>query len=228
MQQLLLLHGAVGSREQFKSLADELADSYIIHTMNFGGHGGQAFPGEPFSIPLFADEVMTFLEKNAIPRINIFGYSMGGYIGMYLAKKYPYAVQKIVTLASKFDWSPEIAAKETSMLNADTLLAKVPGFVKQLQDRHAPNDWKELLERTNGMLRGLGENNTLKLQDYKTIVQPCLLLVGDKDRMVSMDETATVSAALTYAAYRVLPATPHPLEQVNIPLLAKIIRDFIA
>jgi pimeloyl-ACP methyl ester carboxylesterase len=228
MQNLLLLHGAIGSREQFVPLEAKLANYYTLHTMNFGGHGGETFPGEPFSISLFADEVKAYLEKLAIPGINIFGYSMGGYVAMYLAKKYPFAVQKIATLASKFDWSPVIAIKETSMLNADALLEKVPSFAKQLQDRHAPNDWKEVLERTKMMLLALGNNNSLKLPDYKTIVQPCLLLIGDKDLMVSVDETAPIAGALPNATHRVLPETPHPLEQVNMLLLAGVLKDFFA
>jgi esterase/lipase len=39
MQHLLLLHGAIGAKDQLQPLADELKDNYFIHTLNFSGYG---------------------------------------------------------------------------------------------------------------------------------------------------------------------------------------------
>ena len=63
MQHLLLLHGAIGAKDQLQLLADELSDYYIIHTLNFSGHGGEPFTAGDFSIPVFAEDVMAYLEK---------------------------------------------------------------------------------------------------------------------------------------------------------------------
>jgi len=128
MQQILLLHGAIGSKEQLKGLEEILSSSYKVHSINFSGHGGSAFPSDPFSIRSFAEEVTGFLRSNDLHQINIFGYSMGGYIAMYLAKNHPGKIKKAITLATKFSWNKAIAEKEIKMLNAEKIEEKNPFF----------------------------------------------------------------------------------------------------
>ncbi len=226
-QHLLLLHGAIGSKVQLVPLAEQLVKNFTIHTMNFSGHGGAKFPDEDFSIPLFAQEVFDYLKRKKISSINIFGYSMGGYAALYLARKHPEVVGRIVTLATKFHWDESISAKEVKMLDAETILQKLPGFADQLIKRHAPNDWKIVLEKTKEMLIQLGKSNPLQLEDYKTITNQCLLMLGDKDKMVSTEETLAVQGALPHAEFKLLPDTPHPIEQVNTEMLAGLIREFV-
>ncbi len=86
---LLLLHGAIGASHQLGPLAEALQENYTVHTLNFSRLGGEAFAPGAFSIPRFAEEVMHFLHHQSIDIINIFGYSMGGYVALYLAKHHP-------------------------------------------------------------------------------------------------------------------------------------------
>ena len=227
MQHLLLLHGAIGARDQLEPLANKLNDSYHVHTVNFSGHGGTRLPATPFSISLFADDVIEYMRRMNIKRANIFGYSMGGYVGMYLAKHNPGIVTKLITLATKFFWDESIAEKEMKMLNPETILKKIPAFAEQLEKRHHPDDWKIVLERTNEMLFSLGRHNSLRAEDYEAIQIPCLLLLGDNDKMITLDETTAVQKALRNAQFRLLPAVPHPIEQVDINLLSELIKKFI-
>jgi pimeloyl-ACP methyl ester carboxylesterase len=226
MQHILLLHGAIGAKDQLQSLAENLADEYIVHNINFSGHGGEASKKD-FSIPHFAGDVLNYLQQNKIKQTNIFGYSMGGYVAMYVAKHHPEIVSKLITLATKFYWDQAVAAKEVKMLDANIILEKVPAFAKQLEQRHLPNDWKTVLEKTKEMLLQLGENNTLKLEDYSNISIASLLLLGDKDKMISLEETAAVQKALPNATFQLLAGVPHPIEQVDVNLLSSLIKEFI-
>lgn len=227
MQHLILLHGAIGSKEQLEPLAQLLQNDFTVHTIGFAGHGGNPVPDEPFSIELFAHEVLDYMQQQNIEQSNIFGYSMGGYVGLYLAKKYADKIIKLVTLATKVQWNESIAAKEIKMMDADTIQQKVPAFAAQLEKRHAPNNWKTVLQKGAEMLANLGRRNTLILEDYSTINTPCLLLLGDRDKMVSLDETVTVYKQLSIAQFAVLPNTAHPIEQVDASLLAFIVKRFL-
>ena len=227
MQHLLLLHGAIGSNEQLIPLKEKLEGNFIVHMLNFSGHGGKEMPGTGFSIETFANDVLQYLESNKIKTINIFGYSMGGYVAMWLAKHHPEKINHIITLATKFYWDKEVAAKETKMLVAETIETKIPAFAASLKQRHAPNDWKEVLIQTSSMLMDMGENNPLKLEDYVSINHPCLLMLGDKDKMVTLTETVDVFKQLSNAQLCVLPATTHPIEQVNVDILTFHIKQFM-
>ena len=227
MQQILLLHGAIGAANQLSLLQEELADSFSVYRLNFKGHGGSPYAAAPFSIKLFAAEVIAFLDKKEISSIPVFGYSMGGYVAMYLAKYHPERVNKIITLATKFNWNETIAANETKMLNAGKIETKLPDFAAALQKRHAPNEWKTVLEKTAAMLIEMGKDNPLKPEDYPAILHPVLLMLGDRDKMVTLDETVEVYKNLPKAQLTILPNTAHPIEMVNQARLAYEIRSFL-
>lgn len=225
MRDLLLLHGAIGAKDQFESLKNALGDQYKIHTLNFSGHGGEPLQNE-FSIQNFAGEVLQFLDTHSIEKVDIFGYSMGGYVALYLAKWHPKRVGRIFTLATKFHWTPEIAQRETKMLDADKIAEKVPAFAAQLEKRHAPNDWKLVMQQTARMMIGLGADNPLQGEDYASIAIPVRISIGDKDQMVTLEETIGVYRQLPDATFIVFPNTQHPIEKVDVQRLAAELRLF--
>ncbi len=227
MQPILLLHGAIGASDQLEPLKGKLSKDFEVHTMNFSGHGGRPYGNEPFSISLFASEVKQYLNDNHIEQIDIFGYSMGGYVALYLAKHHPELVGRVVTLATKFHWDEETAAKEVKMINAEKIKEKVPAFAAALEKRHHPNDWVEVLEKTKEMLRSLGRQNALSLEDYKEIEIPTLVLIGDQDKMVTLEETLNVYRFLPHAHMGMIPKTLHPIEQTNLEHLAFTIKQHV-
>lgn len=166
MKHLLLLHGAIGAKDQLASLSAKLEKDYQVHSLNFNGHGGEIPSSDTFSISSFATDVLNYLQQNNIQQAAIFGYSMGGYVAMYLARHYPQTVTAICTLGTKFYWDEVVAAKETKMLNPAVIEEKVPAFAEQLQKRHSVSAWKEVLEKTKALLIQLGKNNILQLEDY--------------------------------------------------------------
>jgi len=223
---LLLLHGAVGSAEQLKPLQHQLEERYQVHNLNFPGHGGTEMP-DAFSIPSFSDFVSRYCKKEGLNEVSVFGYSMGGYVALYLAKEQPRLVSRIVTLATKFHWDETTAAREIKMLIPELILQKVPQFAKTLEGRHAPNNWKTVLQQTAVMLAGMGAYNPLLPGDYTGINNPVLLMLGDRDKMVSLEETREVYQKLPDAQLAVLPGTPHPVESVDFALLRFYIERFV-
>jgi pimeloyl-ACP methyl ester carboxylesterase len=227
MKPLLLLHGALGSADQFDELSMQLRRDHEVHCLNFSGHGGNDFPEQDFSIGLFGIEVLNYMEEKKIESASFFGYSMGGYVAMYLAKKLSNKVDSVITLATKFHWDQETAAKEIKMLDAKTIEQKLPAFASQLEQRHAPSDWKLLLEKTSQLLHGLGRKNELKADDYRTINTPSLILLGDHDKMVTLEETVNIYKCMPNSQLGILPNTPHQFEGVDCELLATLIRKFL-
>ncbi|HEX8516818.1 MAG TPA: alpha/beta fold hydrolase [Bacteroidia bacterium] len=219
MQHLLLLHGAIGSKVQLQPLAEKLKGSFTIHTLNFSGHGGEAMPAG-FSIEAFARDVLNYLDQQNLTTINIFGYSMGGYVALYLAKHHPDRIGKVFTVATKFLWSPDIAAKEAKMLDAEKILGKLPAFAQALEQRHSPNDWKAVLSKTAEMMKRMGNHNPLTLAGYETIEHKVMIGIGDRDTMVSLEETIDVYRKLKNANLIVFPNTPHPIEKMDVDRLS--------
>jgi pimeloyl-ACP methyl ester carboxylesterase len=223
---LLLLHGAIGAADQLKPLAAELGKEFTVHTLDFSGHGRKPFPDRPFSIPMFAQDVLTYMDELQLPQASIFGYSMGGYVGMYLALHHRSRLTKLATLATKFHWDPAIAQREIQMINPEKIQEKLPAFAKTLEQRHQPKDWKVVLQKTGQLLKDLGEDPLLSADACHDIQAPTLLMLGDRDKMVSQEETVAIHKSIPNAQLAILPGTPHPIEQVDMSLLTSQLRHF--
>ncbi len=160
MKSIILLHGAIGAKDQLEPLAVELKQrDYNVYTLSFSGHGQMLFQTE-FGIKQFAHELSLFIKKNNLLQPTVFGYSMGGYVALYLAKQNPDLLGNIITLGTKFNWSPEIAQKEIRMLDSKTIIEKVPKFAETLKARHG-EDWEGLLKLTSDTMIALGNKNAL-------------------------------------------------------------------
>jgi len=227
MKKILLLHGAIGASDQLIPIAEKLGDKFDIHRLNFSGHGGGILPREAFSIKFFSNDVLKWMDLLSIKKIDIFGYSMGGYVALYLAKNYPDRIGKIFTFATKFEWTEEGAEKESKRLIPEKIEEKLPVFAQALKQRHAPADWKAVLTNTAGMMREMGKNNPLKESDFSDIEGEVMVSVGDSDKMVSHEETINVYKKFKKGSLTVFPNTPHPIEQIDVLMLSNAIKKFM-
>ena len=213
MKNLIILHGALGAKSQFEQLTSQLTDHFKVYTFDFSGHGSKAVDSVDFSIELFAKDLKEFMQQHAIQKPLIFGYSMGGYVALKLESMEAGSFEKIVTLGTKFDWTPESAEKEAKMLNAEKILEKVPAFASYLKSLHG-EDWKVVLERTAKMMLELGNKPALKSYDFHQVQIPVRLLRGEKDVMVTKEETAEVQQLLGNASFLEIAEWVHPINLV--------------
>ena len=225
LPKLLLLHGALGSSSQFVTLKIMLKEDFEILVHDFPGHGGREIPVDAFSFKMFMDDLILFLDRNKIDTIDIFGYSMGGYAALCLAKQYPQRVNKIFTLATKMEWNEAGAQKEAFMLIPEKVEEKIPAFAKTLEQLHKPADWKVVMRKTSEMMIALGKNHLVE-NDFKSIKNETMISVGDKDNMVSISESEKVSSLLLNGKLHIFLDTPHPFEKVDVQKIASEIKLF--
>ncbi|MFN8322105.1 MAG: alpha/beta fold hydrolase [Chitinophagales bacterium] len=225
MKDLLLLHGALGSKDQFIDLEIALAGTYKVHTLNFSGHGKRPSHHHGFTIQNFAHEVLDWMNEHYLQTIDIFGYSMGGYVALWLARFYPERVGKIFTLGTKLKWNEEEAEKEVKLLNAEKIVEKVPAFAQSLAERHGEHEWKSVMSKTALMMKDLAHTH-LSDQDFIKIEHSVLLGLGEKDNMVSVAETEYVQHLLKNSAFKIFAEVTHPIEKVPIELLQKELEQF--
>jgi pimeloyl-ACP methyl ester carboxylesterase len=226
-QPILLLHGALGSEQQFATLKKLLQDQFAVHTLNFAGHGGMAIPSA-YSMQLFAENVIDFLDQASIGQISIFGYSMGGYVALKAALQHPERIGKILTLGTKFNWTPTSAAKEVRFLDPQKVEEKVPRFAEKLRQEHHPADWKLVMERTAGMMLDLGNDAALREEDFRQISQEVCIGIGELDNMVTLEESEQVAAWLPHGRLKQLAGVKHPIDQVDPQVVQQYLEEVFA
>lgn len=224
---ILLLHGALGSASQLEPIKKILeGKENLVYSFNFSGHGGTPPSADGFGVETFANEVLAFLDKHALKCVQVFGYSMGGYVALWMAQQHPERIDRIATLGTKFDWSLEAAEKESKKLNPEKILEKVPAFAKVLEERHQPGDWKKLMTETATMMKALGDNPLLTATILSSIKTKTLVCLGDSDDMVDRAYSKEVSVVLPNASFMLLPETPHLIERTDSILLTNVLTTF--
>lgn len=221
---IVLLHGALGSSSQLEAVKKILKErGREVYTINFSGHSGKPFSEKGFGIDVFSRDLLSFLDDEKIEASDIFGYSMGGYVAMWLAYQHASRVNNVITLGTKFDWNPESAEKEIKKMDPEKIRAKIPAFARILEHRHAPNDWKELIRKTAEMMFDLGNNPLLTKEIISTINHKCKVLLGDQDDMADRSYSEKIAGWLPNGIFHVLENTTHPIEKIKLEMLVDLI-----
>jgi hypothetical protein len=104
---------------------------------------------------------------------------------------------------------------------------KVPDYANYLKQLHGDN-WKELVEKTASLMLALGENPLINTYNIAEIEIPLRIGLGDRDKMVSLEETIEIFRSAKNASLMVMAKTPHPIEKVDITRLVYKIKTFAA
>ncbi len=102
---VLLLHGWTASADiNFFPVYGCLAGSYRVIALDLRGHGRGMRSTEPFSLEDCADDAAALLEQLGVGRVIVLGYSMGGAVGLLLARRHPGRVAAVVMQATALEW----------------------------------------------------------------------------------------------------------------------------
>ena len=223
---LLLLHGALGSSAQLAPLSMFLHDSFVLGLLDFSSHGKKSPIQTDLSFDVFVNDILQWLKMHKFEKIDIFGYSMGGYAALVMAQKYPEKVNKIFTLGAKLLWTKEEAEKESQFLHPEKIETKTPEFADRLKDFHGVAHWSGLVNNTREFILSMGNKPPLDENSFKDISSSVLLGIGDKDTMAKVEDTVKVYGWLPRGELLVIPNTPHPFEEVDVESMAQQILRF--
>lgn len=218
---LILLHGALGSAAHWQNIQSLLMDEFQIYCPDFPGHGKSRLDSVNH-VDGLVHFLADFIHQHQLQKPLIIGYSMGAYVALKAIVNGKIDSSKLVCIATKTDWSEDIAIAESSMLNAERLAP----IWEKLQSEHG-NHLNHLLDSTTSILMSIG-SEPLTSQDMTNIHCPCLVLRGDKDKMVTAEENLKFVKAMPEASYVEMPAQGHLLERLDPVIVTKNIREFFA
>jgi len=222
---IVMLHGANGRGQAIQSLVEVLRP-LKVHAPDMVGHGGRALP-ERLSIADMAADVVNFMDSRGIPRAVAGGYSVGGYVALYVARHYPERVSGVVTLATKWIFDERTVAHLTHLADPERLSRPGNPRAAQLEAAHRPQDWRRVTEANRQLFRDLGARPPLSQDDLRAIGKPALVLSSEDDQLVPRDEAVALGKLLGCTA-GLMPGQCHPLSAVPLPAVGQAIKNWVA
>lgn len=97
---LLLLHGLGSSTRDWEKQVEPFAQKYQVILFDLRGHGRSDKPPGPYSIKIFAEDVLALIRKLEVIPLHVVGISMGGMVAFELAVSYPELLRSLTVVNS--------------------------------------------------------------------------------------------------------------------------------
>jgi len=123
---LIILHGFLGSLDNWFSLGKRFADKHQVYLLDARNHGLSPHSDE-FSYDAMVEDLKEFIEQEKLENVILLGHSMGGKIVMKFALDYPSIVKKLIVV--------DIAPKEYPVHHDEILDALKSLEVSEIQSR---------------------------------------------------------------------------------------------
>jgi pimeloyl-ACP methyl ester carboxylesterase len=207
------------------------------------GVGGSR-DGRPFSFGAMAEDLITVLDKRGIDRAALLGASMGGVTALHTALAFPDRISRLVIVSA----AARLSTHGRRVLETlhDLLLYAPPersgtalmtlAFAPQFHERHAAFVketealWGPAEEDIPGILQQLEHLRCgWDLRDrLMRISAPALILAGDRDPIVSPEDTAEIAAGLPEGQLIEVPGAAHSVLAEGGTMVLKAVTDFLS
>ncbi|MEO6803853.1 MAG: alpha/beta hydrolase [Granulicella sp.] len=189
---LLLIHGLGARAEDWSNLIPGFAaNGFHVYAPDLLGYGRSSRPDVDYSIALEESIIIQYMQAMHLPRADVVGWSMGGWIAMRLALDQPAMVDRLAVYDTAGTYFP--AVLPDGLFAPDNLAGvqwlfdvlepqprSLPGFVaRDLLRKLQRNGWivnRSLASMTSGRY----------LLDFRlsSLKQPTLIMWGGADRLI--------------------------------------------
>lgn len=225
---VVLLHAFPFDSRFWEPTFDRLSERMRLIAPDLPGFGGS----EPISAstsPLdrMGDAVAVLLEQLRVPRATVVGVSMGGYVALAMARRYPKVVRSLVLCCTRASPDSEEARAQRERTAQRLFTEGTDVLVENLlQKLPAPGDPGGLLPSLESSLRAAprvgsaaasrGMATRLDSRDWlRRAPMPIHVQAGEHDAVMSRTEQEEMASTALHGSFELLPGVGHlpPLEQ---------------
>ena len=99
---LVMLHGFMENLSIWSDLEKKLSQDFTLLKIDLPGHGKSEMVAETQTMEIMANEVNKVLEHENLEKIHLLGHSMGGYVSLAFAEKYPEKIKSLTLFFSTY------------------------------------------------------------------------------------------------------------------------------
>jgi len=200
---VVLLHGGLGNSAHFGFQVPALIDKFQIIAIDSRGQGRSTKGKLPITYDLMAGDVIAVLDKLALQRASIVGWSDGGEVALKLGIQYPDRVDRLFVFGANYDANgskprstptPTFSAYAVRCRSDYQRLSKTGVPYNALVDALLPL-WRNPTGITKDQLRG--------------IKAPVMMADGDHDEVIVLDQIEEMARLIPNGQLKVFEATSH-------------------
>lgn len=231
---LILLHGGTVTSQMWQPSVPSFAAHFRVLTPDTRGHGRTNNPLGTLSYRALADDVVAFAAALGLTQPLVFGFSDGGQIALELATRYPdFACALVVGGAfyrvtdAYFRILQEFGMNSATDVDLEVAERNYPTLVARWQTEHLRADdatyWQTLIKQVAEMWFAPFEYTAA---EFSQVTAPLLVLLGDRDAFVPLEQGVEMYQMIGTAELAVLPNATHGPTTTH-PGMVPVVLDFL-
>ena len=233
---VVLIHGLGGRAEDWAALMPRLVRNHRVYVPDLPGYGRSDWPrNATYSISEEAASVEAFMDKMHLQRVDLGGWSMGGWIVMKVALDQPQRIRRLMIFDSagirfNLNWNTALFEPNTpqKLQALDDLLMptpppRVPGFVAHSIFRYVDRHGWVVRRNMESMLTGAdlldGKLGALKM--------PVLIVWGKQDHLIPWTVGEQIHKDIPQSELEVFDGCGHLAAGQCAGRVAPVVRGFL-
>ncbi len=240
---LLFIHGFPLCRKMWRPQMNKLpVAGYRVIAPDLRGFGESEVPEGPYSMEIFADDMVGLLDHLEIDQAVIGGMSMGGYVLFNLLERYPERVKGAIFITTRATADDEAAKARRLQMAADVLKfgpqMVADAFEKLLFAPATAAERPKLLEEVYSWMTGNASSGLAggllamrERKDYSSLLStfrvPALAIGADQDQAAPPDTSRAIAAGIPGCSLCIIPDAGHMVNLEDVKSFTNSIKDFL-
>jgi pimeloyl-ACP methyl ester carboxylesterase len=178
---LVAVHGGFGGVDMLGNLAERLAGSRRVISVELQGHGHTADVDRPFSYESFGDDLAALVRHLDLGPVDLLGYSLGGGSSLRAAIQHPDVLRRLVLVSvpcRRTGWFPEVLAGMDQISRAGfPMMSQTPLYDAYAAVAPDVDAFPALMDKTGELLRQPYDWT----DEVRGVTVPTLLVYADAD-----------------------------------------------
>lgn len=241
---IIFAHGLLWSHKMFMKQINVLKYNYTCIAYDHRGQGSSEVGKRDISMYSLTEDAVELIDNLVGSPVHFVGLSMGGFVGMRLAARYPDKVKSLILIETSAQKEPSGNLPRYKLLNNIVKVAGVPWVASKVMKILFGQSWLNdpgKKEEYSFWLKELKSNSKSITKSVEAVIHrsgvedelsnincPTLIIVGDEDTATTPEKAQFIQEGIVHSILKVIGKAGHSSSIEQGEIVTELLQQFLA